>query len=339
MLNDKSNSLKAIPLYLLSQFATSETEAASYDLTPMKTEPVQAHSAKYPYFTTDSSTTDILNHPAFAGFSSLLLPWDDRQRNSNVPIRNMRCLLPYHSHLDPSTMVQALNRMIDDKRQGKTIFYDIYSDQQKAENAEMNNTGLFFFRGKKDAPFAVICPGGGFEYVGSMHEGFPYAVEINRQGFNVFVLRYRVGGGLPAMQDLAQAISYIFEHAKLLEVNIQGYSVWGSSAGARMAAAVGSYGVANFGGHHLPKPSAVVMAYTGYSNYTEHEPATFVVVGSKDNIAPPSMMKNRLNALRQNGTPVEYHQYEGMEHGFGVGKGTVADGWITLATDFWRRNR
>lgn len=337
MINDKRNSLKAIPLYLLSQFSISE--AAGYDLTLLKTEQAHEHSVKYPYLTINNSTTDILNHPAFNSFSSLILPWDDPERNHNIPIRNMQRLLPYHSHLEPETIVQSLNRMIDDKSRGKTIFYDIYSDKQKSESAEMKNTGLFFFRGKKDAPFAVVCPGGGFEYVGSVHEGFPYAVEINRQGFNVFVLRYRVGrGGLPAMQDLAQAISYIFNHAKSLEVSTKGYSVWGSSAGARMAAAVGSYGVASFGGDNLPKPSAVVMAYTGYSDYTEHEPATFVAVGSRDGIAPPSVMKHRVNVLRQNGTLAEYHQYEGMGHGFGVGKGTVADGWVTLATDFWRKN-
>lgn len=47
-----------------------------------------------------------------------------------------------------------------------------------------------------------------------------------------------------------------------------------------MAAELGSYGAAEYGGDDLPKPSALVMQYTGYSDYNpEGEPATFVCVG------------------------------------------------------------
>ena len=41
-----------------------------------------------------------------------------------------------------------------------------------------------------------------------------------------------------------------------------------SSAGARMAAAIGSHGAARFGGATVPRPSAVILLYTGHSeNY------------------------------------------------------------------------
>ena len=152
-------------------------------------------------------------------------------------------------------MVGALNQMIDDVNNGKTVFYDFYTEAAKKAQRTKANTGLFFFRGKPGAPFAVIAPGGGFSYVGSVHEGFPYAVAIRDQGYNAFVLRYRVGsGGAVATRDLAAAISYIFRNAETLGVGTEGYSLWGSSAGARMAAAIGSHGVARFGGDDLPKP-------------------------------------------------------------------------------------
>ena len=50
------------------------------------------------------------------------------------------------------------------------------------------------------------------------------------------------------------------EHAKELEVSTDGYSLWGGSAGARMAANLGSYGSAAYGGDDLPRPAAVIMA-------------------------------------------------------------------------------
>jgi len=299
---------------------------------------IMASRSKAHHLSDDDTISDLLNHPAFAGFSRLLLPWDDRAYDDAMGLRNVGSLLPYHSHVNPGTVVSALNHMIDDVNNGKTVFYEFYTGEERKAQQTKSNTGLFFFRGRPGAPFAVISPGGGFSYVGSLHEGFPYAVAISKRGYNAFVLRYRAGsGGAVATQDLAAAISYVFRNAKVLDVGIQGYSLWGSSAGARMAAAIGSHGVASFGGDALPKPSTVVMAYTGHSEYSANEPSTFVVVGEHDGIAPPSVMERRVAALRKAGTDVEFHRYSGLGHGFGPGTGTSAEGWLDRAIRFWEK--
>ena len=286
----------------------------------------------------DDSIRNLLGHPAFAGFARLLLPWDGRRYDEAMRLSDIGSLLPYHSHVDPETVVGALNRMIDDVNNGHAVFYPFYSEEQKQEQPARENTGLFFFRGKPSAPFAVISPGGGFSYVGSVHEGFPYAAEISARGYNAFVLRYRAGyGGAVATEDLAAAISYIFRNAKALGVGTGDYSLWGSSAGARMAAAIGSHGVAAHGGDMLPKPSAIVMAYTAHSDHSSAEPPTFVVVGEQDGIAPPSSMERRIAALRSAGIEVEYHKYKNLGHGFGPGTGTSAEGWIADAVRFWEK--
>jgi acetyl esterase/lipase len=299
----------------------------------------QAIGTKGNLLTAEHTILDLLNHPAFAGFGRLLLPWDDRGYDTSMRLRHIGSLLPYHSHVDPGTVVSALNHMIDNVNSGKTIFYEFYTEAEKKEQRAKSNTGLFFFRGKPGAPFAVIAPGGGFSYVASVHEGFPYAVAISRQGYNAFVLRYRAGaGGAVATRDLAAAVSFVFRNAKALGVGTQGYSLWGSSAGARMAAAIGSDGVSSFGGDDLPKPSAVVMAYTGHSKYSVSDPPTFVVVGEHDGIAPPSIMERRVAALRKAGREVEFHRYSGLGHGFGAGTGTSAEGWLDLAVRFWEKS-
>jgi acetyl esterase/lipase len=169
-----------------------------------------------------------------------------------------------------------------------------------------------------------------------VHEGLPYALAINRHGFNAFVLRYRVGrGGTAATEDLAAALSAIFRQAAALQVRTEGYSLWGSSAGARMAAAIGSQGAARFGAEALPAPAAVVMAYTGYADTSEKEPPTFVVVGEHDPISPPAVMERRLAALERAGVRVAYRKVPGLGHGFGLGTGTAAQGWIDDAVRFW----
>jgi acetyl esterase/lipase len=185
--------------------------------------------------------------------------------------------------------------------------------------------------------FAVVAPGG-FAYVGSVHEGFPYAAEISSKGYNAFVLKYRAGqGGTVATQDLAAAISYIFENADSLGVETQSYSLWGSFAGARMAASIGSYGVARFGGKDLPNPSAVVTAYTAHSDHSSNAPPTFVAVGEQDGIAPPSAMEGRIAALRKASTEVDYRKYKNLGHGFGLGTDTSVEGWVADAIRSWKR--
>ena len=286
----------------------------------------------------DDTVGDMLKHPAFSGFARLLLPWDDRPVDPSLRLREIGSLLPYHTHVDPDVVVSSLNRMIDDAAVGRTVFHDFYTEEQKAAEPSRRSTGLFFFRGKPGAPFAVIAPGGGFSYVGSVHEGFPFATEISRRGYNAFVLRYRVGqGSRVATEDLAAALTSIVLNAGELGVSTNDYSLWVSSAGARMAASIGSHGTARFGGAALPKPSAVVMLYTGHSDYAPSEPPTFVAVGENDGIAPPAVMERRVAALRRTGTEVEYHRFPNVGHGFGLGIGTSAEGWIADAVRFWAK--
>jgi acetyl esterase/lipase len=290
------------------------------------------------HLSTDGRLRDLLNHPAFAGFSRMLLPWDNRAYDEDMRLSDLGALLPYHSHVTPGIVVGALNRMIDDASDGKPIFYDLYSEAEKKAQPAKANAGLFFLRGKPGAPFAVISPGGGFAYVGSIHEGFPYAEAISAKGYNAFVLRYRAGyGGAVATEDLAAAISFIVRNAEKLGVSAGNYSLWGSSAGARMAAAIGTRGVAAYGGDDLPGPSAVVMGYTAHSDHSSNEPPTFVVVGEQDAIAPPAAMERRVAALRKAGTEVVYQKYPNLGHGFGLGTGTSAEGWINNAILFWER--
>jgi acetyl esterase/lipase len=293
---------------------------------------------RYSHLNIDSPIRDVIAHPAFAGFGRLILPWDDRNADDDLRVRDISRLLPYHSEVNPLEIVAALNRMIDDANGGQTVFYDFYTEAEKKAEPTKRNTGIFFFRGKPGAPFAIVCPGGGFSYVASLHEGFPYAAEISKRGYNAFVLKYRAGlGGGTATHDLAAALSYVLRNAETLGVGVRDYSLWGSSAGARMAASIGSHGAAFYGGDTLPRPSIVVMAYTGHSEVSSCEPPTFAVVGEQDGIAPPYVMERRISALRKAGTPVEFHKFKNVGHGFGLGTGTSAEGWIGIAIRFWRR--
>lgn len=303
-----------------------------------ETAPQGSGSEAHQLLTPDSTLVQLVFHPAFAGFGRRILPWDNRAFDENAKLSSIGSLLPYHTQIDVLSTVAALNRLIEDASRGRQIFYELYAGEERRSDPGKSHGGLFFLRGRPGAPFAIIAPGGGFAYVGSVHEGFPYAAEISRAGLNAFVLKYRVGmGGEIAIRDLAAAIGFVFRHAAELEVETRGYSLWGSSAGARMAAFIGSHGAARFNGPDVPRPAAVVMAYTAHADVGTAEPPTFAVVGAQDGIAPPASMERRIAFLRSMGAETDYRVYPDVAHGFGPGIGTSAEGWIGEAIGFWQR--
>ena len=82
-----------------------------------------------------------------------------------------------------------------------------------------------------------------------------------------------------------------------------------------------------------------MIQYTGHTDYNRNgEPATFVCVGESDGIANYRAMKSRIDSLSEMGVPTEYHSYAGMGHGFGLGIGTIAEGWFDRAVAFWENN-
>lgn len=290
----------------------------------------------YNHLTSSNLIRDIVNHPAFEGFGELLLPRDDNSRYYDTQLSNVSSLMPYHRNVQPDIVVATLNHMIDEANEGETLFYDFYSDEQKQNDPGKENTGLFFFQGDQDAPFAIISPGGGFSYVGSLHEGFPLAKRISELGLNAFVIRYRIGSERLATEDLAAAIAYIFHNAETLGVDTNNYSVWGGSAGARMAGNIALNGVSAYGGSNIPKPVTAVIAYTGHSSYSSDFSPAFITVAANDGIANINTVERRVENLRNAGVDVEYRRYQSAGHGFGLGTGTDAEGWVDLAVQFWQ---
>ncbi|MBQ7979706.1 MAG: hypothetical protein IJ248_08175, partial [Candidatus Methanomethylophilaceae archaeon] len=69
-----------------------------------------------------------------------------------------------------------------------------------------------------------------------------------------------------------------------------------------------------------------------------NEPATYNCVGTSDGIASYRTMQNRIDALRSNGTDAMIEVFDGLPHGFGLGTGTVAEGWLDRAVSFWEKH-
>lgn len=220
-------------------------------------------------------------------------------------------------------------------------------------------------------PVAIICPGGGYHRVCSFVEGLPYARKLNRMGYSAIVVHYRCGKGYPyptPQNDLARAISYITEHRKNWNLDMDGYSLWGSSAGGHLAASFGTDAL-GYKKYNLPRPGALILTYpvitmgefthAGSRNHllgpdpgpelpelasvekqvTPDYPPVFLWCGLRDQDVDPKNSYLLDAALTRKGIPHDFLTFDTVGHGVGLGEGLECEGWFEKAVQFWEAHR
>ena len=300
-----------------------------------KNNQVQNNTSNLEYVDRNTTVGEVINDKAFKNFGNLLFPVD-LNIDPNTTLEDVGSYYMWYNNINPDKTVEIINHLKEQSESENQIFYDIYTEEEIREDPEKENTGLFFFKGNPGGKVAIANAGGGFYYVGAIHDSFPHCLELSKKGYNAFALIYRPDAQ-KTCEDLARAISFIYENQEELQVNMEDYSLWGGSAGGRMANWVGTYGTAYFGEKEYPKPSALIIQYTGLSEVTGEEPPTYSCVGTRDGIASYRTMQDRVDRIKANGTNAEIEIFESLSHGFGLGEGTIAEGWIDNAISFLER--
>lgn len=230
----------------------------------------------------------------------------------------------------------------------------------------------FVIRDGKRHKCAIICPGGGYYMVANSIEGVPIARELNQMGISAFILYYRVKqeAAYPNPQDdLARAVREVFANAEKYNLDMDNYSIWGSSAGGHL---VGSFGTKKMGyqKYGLPKPGALILSYpvislekeythmgtrnnhigedaspekerefSIYTNIDEEYPPTYIWCGDADDTVSPENTKKMDITLSEYHIPHISTIFPGVKHGVGLGVGTGAEGWINSAVEFWKSQK
>lgn len=219
-------------------------------------------------YTKSTKVVDVINDPVFEEYGRLIFPVDQRI-DDDLKLQDVDDILIWYNNVNSDKTVEIANYLKTQAASGEQIFYDIYTEEEKERDPEKEDTGLFFFRGERNAKTAVINAGGGFVYVAAMHDSFSQALELSKKGYNA------------------------------------DYSLWGGSAGARMAAWLGSYGTHTFGEDAYPAPAAVIMQYTGLSEITGEEPPTYACVGTNDGIASYRTVEIYINRIKNSSVEKE----------------------------------
>jgi acetyl esterase/lipase len=208
----------------------------------------------------------------------------------------------------------------------------------------------------------VICPGGGYGFLATEHEGKEVAEWLNSLGVAGVILKYRIAPRYkhPApLDDARRAIRMVRWKSKEWGLDPDRVGVIGFSAGGHLASTLAThfreanplpgdaingfterpdlailvYPVVSFTASYSHKgsarnllgPDATQEQLAGLSNetqVTEKTPPTFLAHTLADKGVPAENSMAFAMALREHGVPFELHVFEKGPHGLGLGKGS-----------------
>ena len=198
----------------------------------------------------------------------------------------------------------------------------------------------------------IVCPGGGYSILAIDLEGYEIAEWLNKLGFTVFVLQYRVPGKQEgALQDIQRAIRLIRSRATEWNLNLNKLGVLGFSAGGSLCARAATqyntemYTKIDSIDNLSCRPDYAILIYPAYldegpNRSLTHEllvdkntPHMFIFATADDYYGNSALVM--AGALRDNKVSVELHILAQGGHGYGLRPGNIAaETWPFLA-EIW----
>ncbi len=320
-------------------------------------------------FTPDMTMGELRSNPAITGTGFYTYGGDKFFKGKGLS--NNKLLSEYVSAVELDDTIDALNLLEENYNSGVKVTWQVYTEQQIAQDASLGGAQLYYFPAEtENAKFALVVPGNGFTITSELGEGASTAAQLHERGYAVFVLRYRTflaASDNAPLQDVGNALRLIEDNADALKIQKEGYAIFGFSSGGQLAGLMASdqdYGYKHYG---VPKPGAVLLSYPvnnfaevkllyhlimdpGQYNWRyywenvsdvidENYTPTFFWYGQNDHVLAMldwelqgEMLKKTLEKYN---VPHEVIVYGNAKHGVGTGHGTDADGWVDKAVAFW----
>ncbi len=211
---------------------------------------------------------------------------------------------------------------------------------------------------KSNGTAVVICPGGGYEHLAIVGEGYDVAKLLNEWGVAAFVLKYRMPDDstmqqkeIGPLQDAQRAIQLVRTNAKQWNIKPNKVGIMGFSAGGHLAATLGTHFkkalIPNQPNVNL-RPDFMILGYPIISvpdslsrldkrmlgvnatspqkvkeylaefALTKQTPPSFLIHAKDDKTVDVKYSTTLYEKLQQIGVPAEIHLYEKGGHGFGL---------------------
>lgn len=222
---------------------------------------------------------------------------------------------------------------------------------------------LYAPRGKNTGAAVVVFPGGGYQILAIDLEGTEVCDWLTASGVTCVLLKYRVPDTGPypkspaALQDAQRAVGLVRAHAEEWGVDAKRIGVLGFSAGAHLAAALGThfekrlYDRVDAADDLSCRPDFAVIVYPGYlaladGNFapnadiqvTERNPPSIIVQTEDDPVHVENATVYFL-ALKNAKVPAELHIYAEGGHGYGLRSAQAIGAWPRLVETWLRTIR
>lgn len=235
------------------------------------------------------------------------------------------------------SIAYGLNSLINNAKAGNSIYYPVSNDGR-------TELGLYCLHSGEveKKPYVILFAGGGYTSVCTIPESLPVAAAFNELGYTVFLGNYTmsdtfgiVADPVKMADDIAMQIKYITDHANELNVETDGYLIGGFSAGA-VTVSDWCDPTIGYHVHNLPKPGAVCYIYGVNSDIIDNlDVPAFLRFCVGDQYFDEELPKRLNDTLISKGIPTDYKMVHCL-HGFGLGAGTEAEGWVDEAVAFWK---
>lgn len=233
-------------------------------------------------------------------------------------------------------------------------------------------------KGTANGTAVIIFPGGGYEGLSMVNEGYNIAMAFNKIGVTAFVVKYRLPADtimlnktIGPLQDAQQAILMVRKHAAEWGLNPTKVGIIGFSAGGHLASTLGThfdrlvvenkdnlsarpdfmillypvitFGEKTHGGSRdaligKTPPQNLVDLYSNEKQVNANTPPTLLIHAEDDDLVPVENSLLFYNALIKNKVKAEMHLFQAGGHGFGLNNPKSKDKWMDWCNDWMKLN-
>ena len=204
---------------------------------------------------------------------------------------------------------------------------------------------LYKANNKKDGRAVIICPSGAYEGLSLMYDGTAWAEWLQSKGITAVTLKYRSANEIPEvpLEDMRQAVKYLFDNAEELKIDRNKIGFWGASAGGHLATYAAFTAEEGFRPDFLVLFYPVVTMNDKYGSIrtrnallgkdvteedierysvenlvTEHSPRTYIMYSDDDLESKPINGEILRDSLLAKGVDVTLKTYPEGGHGWGT---------------------
>lgn len=238
--------------------------------------------------------------------------------------------------------VYGMTRLSEKAKKGEEVYYPLFSEEERTEDKRKEQVCVYRISSEEQEkrPYVLLLAGGGFQSVCTPMESLPVAAAFNDLGYTAFCLTYRVSGKMgekpdTIAEDIGRAVDFITENAEEFHVETSNYLIGGFSAGG-MAISEWCNPETGYQKYRSEKPAAACFLYglnEGYGNKID-VPA-FIRYCNDDEYFTEDGFDFFEREISERGFATNYKKVNCL-HGFGLGSGTEADGWVQEAESFWK---